>query len=325
MRTITMDPPIYAKSARIETTALVPVPVPLWVADDQSTPEAPDAEPGPSGVPQRPNLRQRLRLGSWIRRLLAAALVGIAIWWMVLPLFFPVTNQAVVNARLVQIRAPIDGTPVEFPHDLGDRIAAREMLARIVNPLADTTTLSHLKTREAELAARHNAVLLELDQVTKSEATCRETCQAYMKNRTAFLQSVVQQTEAALQIALVQQDNTNKEWARLDRVRNGSQSAVSVGEYDKATEMKAVSQRRIEAERAALDKSKVELKAAREGVYVSLETPSFLARAEELALKVKTLKNAQLETEQHLVVHKAEVEREQRRIEPCRAGSPPAR
>lgn len=55
----------------------------------------------------------RRRLGWLLRRLVALSLVVLVLWWLAVPLFFPITTQAVVNARLVQVRAPIDGTAAD--------------------------------------------------------------------------------------------------------------------------------------------------------------------------------------------------------------------
>ncbi len=319
---LSLSPPLLdgqqsGRTSPIPSTPMPPQPAGLAGGQAPSS-QQPSEQPRSSPPRKRQSLWQRLGLGRLIRRLVALALVGLALWWFALPLFFPVTNQAVVNARLVQIRAPIDGTPVELSRDLGENVAAHETLVRMVNPRADTAPLSNLKSRLGELTARRSALIQELQKVSQSQAACRNTCQSYQRSRIAFLQRGVEQCEAALHISRVQHENAEKEWQRLDYLTRRSAAAAS--DMDKAIEVKGVARRRIEVEQAALAKARTELEAARQGVYVSLETPSFLGRAEELALRIPLLRNSLQETEQHLAVVKQEVERERRRIDSLSQG-----
>src|SRR5258708_7655451 len=48
------------------------------------------------------------RLAPLLRRSFAVGLVGLALWWLVMPMVFPVSSEAVVNAGLVQVRAPME-------------------------------------------------------------------------------------------------------------------------------------------------------------------------------------------------------------------------
>ena len=93
-------------------------------------------------------------VGTLLRRGLAFAVLTAVLWWLVLPVVFPMSSQAVVNARLVQVRAPISGMATTFYRDLGNSVHAGEPLVHLVNPDVDIRQLTLLKTRQAELVAR---------------------------------------------------------------------------------------------------------------------------------------------------------------------------
>ena len=71
-----------------------------------------------------------------------------AFWWLAVPFFFPVTSQAVVNARMVQVRTPIDGETAEILHEIGDSVEAGDPSHCARQPRRPDT--SH----EAELVTR---------------------------------------------------------------------------------------------------------------------------------------------------------------------------
>ena len=271
--------------------------------------EQPLDKPTPA-VP-RAGARWSLGLGRRFRQLTALTLLALAVWWLVLPLGFPITSQAVVNSRLVQVRAPIDGTAVELLADLGGEISAGAPLARFANPRADTTTLSVLKTRQGELEARKVGLNRELNEVKRAEADCIEQVDRYKSARVSFLRAGLLESSSMALVARHQFENAGKQ-ARRTRLMG---RAASGSDQDNAADTESIARTRLTAEEASLAKVKAELAAAQQGVYVRLETPAFVVRADELSLKRSKVTASLKETEHALAVVSGEVGREQRRVD----------
>ena len=144
------------------------------------------------------------RLGPLVRRVIALGLVAFAVWWLVVPLLFPITSEAVVNAQLVQVRAPIDGITTELGRQLGDTVGTGEPLVRFVNARVNVAQLSILKTRTAEVQARRDRLAAEVTAVERSEAACRDTAAHHRKGRVAMLAAGVDEIQAQLQAASAQ-------------------------------------------------------------------------------------------------------------------------
>lgn len=269
---------------------------------------APAAAPA-RGTPAR-TFRQRST--AVVRRVVGLSLVTAALWWLMLPLVFPVTSEAVVNARTVQVRAPIDGTASELTFDVGDPITPGQPMARLVNRHLDTSGLTGLTARQAELVTRRERLEKELDEVVRNGALCRAEAERYRDAVVANLEASLKETESKARSGKVEHDTAAR---RLDRVTKMSRGGLSDTEMDAARESESVCRIRLDTDQATLAKSRAELGAAKQGLFLQKDSPHFQQRADELALRVPTLKAALKEAADLLAGVEAEIARERTRTE----------
>ncbi len=113
----------------------------------------PSPTPAPQEAPRGPSLGRRIRLG------LGLGLLGIAGWlgvsWLLSPALWSITSsEAVVNARIMTLHSPTEGTMAQSPPPVGQAVTAGSSLLRVENPLADDSHLEELKTEAASLDER---------------------------------------------------------------------------------------------------------------------------------------------------------------------------
>ena len=260
----------------------------------------------------QPPLWQRLRLGRLLRRLVAVSLVAAALWWLALPWLMPVTSVAVVNARLVQVRAPIDGTTTTLTADLGDTVEAGRPLLEVSNPRVDTSHLATLKTQAADLAAHRARLARVLAEVTAARDASRAETGRYREVVLTGLHTSVVQARASMGAAQAAYDAAIKRMATL---RDLARRMVATGtEVDDAFERESVLRRRLEMEQAAWAKLHSEEQAARRGVFLQHESPASKQRDEELTLRSAELRAELHETDLRLAAATAEVRAEDGRL-----------
>jgi multidrug resistance efflux pump len=98
-------------------------------------------------------LRRRIRVG------LGMSLLSVSGWlmlsWLLSPSMWSITSsQAVVNARIMTLYAPIEGMIATPPPAVGKAIEGESLLVEINNPLADNSRREELKTEAASLDER---------------------------------------------------------------------------------------------------------------------------------------------------------------------------
>lgn len=270
---------------------------------------------------QPPSAAQRWRagLGRLTRRVVAVSLVALALWWLVVPLAFPVTSEAVVNARLVQVRAPIEGATSELLHDIGDTVAAGQPLARLTNRRVDASHLSILTTRHAEVRARHKRLTAEVAAVARAEALCRELAQRYQSGQVAMLEASAAETTARIEAARSQHAGSDILLQRTHKL--AGMKAAPLSDVDIARATVVAAKKNVHQGEASLAKTQVALEAARAGLFLEHEAPFFLQRADELALKLPVLKANLTEARELLAALDLELKRERSRIASLQAAT----
>ena len=200
-----------------------------------------------------------------------------AFWWLVVPFFFPVTSLAVVNARTVQVRTPIDGAAADVRHEVGDVVEAGEPLLNVVSGQVDTSHLAELAARRDGLTAQRRRLAGDLDEATRT----RDECLASTKR---FYKELVGSLKASLVEAGDPRPDRPRRSARPPTCGrcawNGSslQQAGADSELDLAREGEAVAIKGIEEKEAGRAKLEKELHAAEQGFLFQRDAPYFEQR-----------------------------------------------
>ncbi|MGK2923184.1 MAG: HlyD family secretion protein [Methyloceanibacter sp.] len=263
-------------------------------------------EPGESAAPAKSRKAVWWRV---VKTLVAFAAV-IALGWTPLQRFLQTTSaEATVNARLVTLRAPIDGT-VTIParvQDAGTTIDAGMPLLNIDNPRADRAQLDTLRRQISGLESERQALTRRKAQLQGLQGQLREQRDAFQKGRVEQLDARVAELTAEIAGATAKQEETESAFTRATRLKeNGWQTDAAL---DKAERDHKVAVNMAESLRQKLIGTRVELDAARRGLFVGdsyNDIPRTAQRLDEVKQQVidldgeideKTLRIAQLQSE----------------------------
>jgi len=239
----------------------------------------------PPAPPRRSNFKQL------IRPVLGIGLLGLAAWALV-PLFFDVrSTQAVVNAPVVTLRSPIDGTVTFLCQTAsGTRAITNTPLFSVKNSLADDDRLDTLKDERAQLAARieglrqqHASLVCLRDKLV---ATVRKYEEARL--RTLELERAGAQALAEAAQSVKKQRESEKD--QIDRL----QSSHSVSSQDTVAVQFAAdaAQHSVVQAQKSVENLEEQIRALRDGVHIGPgdgrnDLPYSAQRLHELSFRIE--------------------------------------
>jgi len=228
-----------------------------------------------------------------IRLLLGLCLAGATAWlgtaWLLTPGLLAITStRAVVNARILTLHSPIEGTVTTAPPPVGKAVAAGSTLLDVENPLVDDSHLEELKTEAAALAERVSALTAQQTALAELKSELAADARNYHAASVRRLESQVDEAravaaaaEAFLKQRLYKKDQLN----RLIGSNNVSQLEMVTG--DLAVD---AAQSRVAQARSVVQRLSRELDAVRDNSFAGLGTgrndvPYSQQRAHEIALR----------------------------------------
>jgi len=264
-------------------------------------------------APLNAGTRSRLPLGRITRIALALAILVAAAAIYGPGLIYTVSSEAVINARVISITAPIGGGIVQAPPAEGTVVEAGTPLLAINNPLVDRSRLIELEARrtrsETELAAQKRLV----EELTNQIGRLDEQMKDYLAATVTRLSLARQEAEADAAAAEASAADAEHNYQRKHAMQ--ASTTVSLADIDHAQEAavrtKAIAERtRFTAQRVA-----AELDAAKQGVLVAADRndvpysqqrmDEFRARKAEAEVQVATLGARLAELGQQIAAEKA--------------------
>jgi multidrug resistance efflux pump len=221
--------------------------------------------------------------------------------------------EAVVNARMITLRAPIDGVVEAGPNplDFGTFLARGDVMFRIVNRRAERSRLDDLARRIEQLKGERPGIATQLTNARTLLEDLTEQTRLFAEAR--ILQLEARQAELFAEVAAARAKDQALKIA-LDRYTrlagNGVMSASQLTQAQRdssvAEELETAAQKRLEA-------VGVELASAKRGVFVGdsyNDRPRSSQRADELAQQVSSLAGTLAEADQRITRLTAELAEE---------------
>ena len=226
--------------------------------------EAPAEAPKPGLVDRIKALKPRQGAKSAI-----AIAVALALGWIPLQRLLATTSaEATVNARLINLRAPIDGkvTLIAPTLAVGTEVEPSETLLYLANPRADRGRLDDLRRTINALTSDMHAAEERVAQLKGIEANLLAQRNAFQEGR--ILQLEARAAELAVQITTAEAMHADASEAmeRSKKLRQtGSQTIATLLHAERDFKTTQLS---IEAARIRLEGNKIELDAAKKGLFV---------------------------------------------------------
>lgn len=271
-------------------------------------------------VPEQKGLERGSGLRVLVRKIGKSSLAGavlIAVGWVpIRELFAQASTEAIVNARLVTIRAPIEGEVSASADDLGaDRpIYFGKPILKIENRRAERSRLDDLSRLVNQLHDEQIAARERLQGMVTAHSGLLDQTRMFQLARVKQLNARVAEIESEVASAHALSNEASSGLARateLYRTRSGSQQAL-----DRAQREATVAQYSEAAATARLTVIRIELEAAQGGAFIEdnyNDRPRSFERADEIALRIADLSATLHEREVRIRTLTSEFERESQR------------
>ncbi|WP_371929961.1 HlyD family secretion protein [Bradyrhizobium sp. CCGUVB1N3] len=229
----------------------------------------------------------------WRGLKIAAGLAVIAVFgW--LPLRAMLQNssvEAVLNSRLVTLRAPIGGR-VAAAAPLKDqaRLEAGTLVLRVVNSRGDRTRLDDLRRQKSRLENERPSVAAKLASAQAAQADLARQAAQFRDGRVLQLEARIAEIQTSIEAAAARREEAS---AAVDRASSLAKTGnVSTVELARLTRELSVAQQTELGARKRLDAAKVELTAAQAGSFLGdsyNDRPSSVQREEEMRQRAHDL------------------------------------
>lgn len=226
-----------------------------------------------------------------------------------------VSANAVVNAQVLTVRAPVDGVLDLESRRLGTRLRQEERLGVVADPRPDETRLIDLR-RAIGLAEADLRRLEDLtNTIVASRAAYVQQAQDYAAGRVEQLQARLAEAAAVQEAAMARQREAEATMRRAtDLSRSGIQTAV---DFNRARAGFEVGTQEVEAARTRMRFLTIELEAARRGVFLGdsyNDAPSSQQRVRELDQRLGELAAEVRERNQRIGQLEAQLDEERVRL-----------
>ncbi|MHC6157954.1 HlyD family efflux transporter periplasmic adaptor subunit [Bradyrhizobium elkanii] len=228
-----------------------------------------------------------------VRRLLKVG-IGLAIvtvfGWLPLRAVLQTSSvEAVVNARIVTLRSPIDGTVSAKPQKSTQLSVVREgdAILHVVNARGDRARLDDLRRQMSRLENERPSLAAKLAAAETAQQDLARQASQFRDGRILQLEARIAEIEAA---AARREEAVAAVERASSLIKSGSVSTV---EMARLTREQAIAQQTEIGARRRLDAAKVELTAARNGTYLGdsyNDRPSSVQREEEMRQRVSDLR-----------------------------------
>ncbi len=292
-----LAPPPGISHAR--TTADAPPLPPPAVAP----PRAPARQPWARG----PRLRRAAKIAAACALLLAgaAALLGQQAHVR--------SDNAVMSARLIVLRAPVEGVVAAPPPPFGTMLESGAPLARIDNPRAPDERLSDLRARLARLDADRAAAVAQAGALASLQQELRARAEAYRGMLAARLAAEIDAAEGVLADRVAHREQARRDFARRQALV-GSAAALPA-ELDRARTALESAERSADSQVAALHALRIQQDAARMGLladqsgndvtYSAQRADEVAMRLADIAARIAAVAAERTETEHRLAAESA--------------------
>lgn len=233
-----------------------------------------------------------------VRRLLkiAAGLAIVAVFgWLPLKAVWQTSSvEAVVNARIVTLRSPIDGgvtSKSDHFSAASSVVNEGEVILHVVNARGDRTRLDDLRRQMSRLDNERPSLAVKLAVAQAAQQELARQASQFREGRILQLEARIAEIQSAIEAATYRREEAAAAVERASSlIKSGSVSTVELARLTR--EQSVAQQTEIGASRR-LDAAKVELTAAKNGTYLGdsyNDRPSSVQREEEMRQRAEDLK-----------------------------------
>lgn len=197
------------------------------------------------------------------------------------------SDNAVVSAYTVSVRAPIDGRLSGVRVGVGDMVAPGAVLARIDNERVNDQRLVDLRQSVARSDAEHAAYVQEIGALAEQRDTLLQRASVYGTQASNYMDRHVEEAERQLESKVVGREQARRDLARKSNLARDGYAPIAEAEHLRAGfDIAALD---ADALGVRLGYLRAQAGASRQGVFLeggSSDVPYSTQRADEVALRI---------------------------------------
>jgi multidrug resistance efflux pump len=201
--------------------------------------------------------------------------------------FSGTSADAVINAQVLILRAPIDGQLTLASHKLGARVDAKENLANLLDPRPDDTRLIDLQHTESQLDIELQKLKVRTADLQTARAGYQKQADTYLAGRVGQIEARIAEANSTMEAAQAKLRESDAAFRRSSELgRNGFQSQADLNRSRSVFE---VGTQDVRAAQDRIRYLSVELEAARQGTSLGDATndaPYSQQRIQEIGLQL---------------------------------------
>src|SRR5438552_5279853 len=216
---------------------------------------------------------------------IGAALLGVGALTTYQQVVVRVSREAVINARVASVRAPMDGIVKTATTIPGRAVQAGAPIGNIEDPMADDARVFQLQQDTQATERERTALSRRVIDLQQARSDAEAQAEAYRVGRVRQDELRVEEARAGLSAAMARQTDATSAEGRGAALHSHGYMANAA--YERAQHAREVAQQDTIAARKRLDALTVELEAARKGTYLGdnyNDVPSSFQRARELTV-----------------------------------------
>lgn len=198
-----------------------------------------------------------------------------------------VTASAVVNAPVIRIASPFDGRVVQAPPARGMAVKPGDTLVRVEATDNDGGRLDDLKSKLASAHRQHAAISGQTKSLTAARGELKARMESYRAGAIARLSAQLKEAEALHNIFRARMAQSNDALDRQMQLK--TKGYASQANFDTASASAIVARNDVAASAARIERIRVELAAARKGVFIGDsrdDVPYSQQRDDEIMLRL---------------------------------------
>ena len=238
-------------------------------------------------APSSPTVRRLLKIAAGL------AIVAVFGWLPLRAIWQTSSVEAVVNARLVTLRSPIDGEISSKSNHSTVLSAINEggVILRVVNARGDRIRLDDLRRQMSRLDNERPSLATKLATAQAAQQDLARQATQFREGRILQLEARIAEIQSVIEAAASRREEATAAVERASSlIKSGSVSTV---EFARLTREQSVAQQTEIGARRRLDAAKIELIAAQKGTYLGdsyNDRPSSVQREEEMRQRAEDLK-----------------------------------
>ena len=299
----------------------------LGKAFTPSSAPAPKVEPAPTAAPT-PSPAKTLRRpphkyvaflqthrGKFLKTIAGVVVVAVAGWVPVQTLLMTTSTEAVINARLITLRAPIEGQIARLNSvSPGTDVPAGTAVLAIFNPRTERGRLDSLGQQVNELDSEIKSLASRRESLHTLLTEHNTHAKAFRTGRIAQLTSRMAETRSEIAAATARTEEAQLALTRADALAEAGTGTVVA--LERARRDATVAVQTFEAARHRLNTLDVELSALNRGIFVGdsyNDRPQSMQRADDITLRLSEISADIAHREARLASLKTELAAERER------------